>query len=166
MKLSEANYDNSKTGCCAKFNPDLWNEKEMAWDHKPFVKDHVRSLFHIPINFGQVMKRDCDLIEKASAYPKEPLWLSDENSLWSSDLYIAVEKEVPAAENCEISGKFMTKVYEGPFKDVRKWIPDMNEYVKSKGKKVEKNYIFYTTCPKCAKQYGKNYVVIFAQVAN
>ncbi len=25
-------------------------------------------------------------------------------------------------------------------------------------------YFFYTTCPKCAKAYGKHYVVLFAQV--
>jgi hypothetical protein len=25
-------------------------------------------------------------------------------------------------------------------------------------------YFFYTTCPKCAKKYGKNYVVILAQI--
>ena len=25
-------------------------------------------------------------------------------------------------------------------------------------------YFFYTTCPKCAKYYGKNYVVLVAQV--
>lgn len=25
-------------------------------------------------------------------------------------------------------------------------------------------YVFYTTCPKCAREYGKNYVVILAEV--
>jgi NMD protein affecting ribosome stability and mRNA decay len=24
-------------------------------------------------------------------------------------------------------------------------------------------YFFYTTCPKCARKYGKNYVAILAQ---
>ncbi len=27
-----------------------------------------------------------------------------------------------------------------------------------------RNFNYYTTCPKCAKKYGKNYVVILAQV--
>jgi len=27
-----------------------------------------------------------------------------------------------------------------------------------------KLYFFYTTCPRCAQKYGKNYVVILAQV--
>jgi hypothetical protein len=25
-------------------------------------------------------------------------------------------------------------------------------------------YMWYTTCPKCAKKYGKNYVTIIAQI--
>jgi len=40
----------------------------------------------------------------------------------------------------------------------------MKDYVKSKGKKIKELYFYYTTCPKCAKHYGKNYVVAFAQV--
>ena len=40
----------------------------------------------------------------------------------------------------------------------------MKDYVASKQKEVQKLYFFYTTCPKCAKVYGKNYVVLLAQV--
>ena len=40
----------------------------------------------------------------------------------------------------------------------------MNDFIKSKGKEAKKLYFFYTTCPKCAKVYGKNYTVLLAQV--
>lgn len=40
----------------------------------------------------------------------------------------------------------------------------MKDYVASKDKSLQKLYFFYTTCPKCAKHYGKNYVVLLAQV--
>ena len=40
----------------------------------------------------------------------------------------------------------------------------MDQYVTDKGLKSEKTYFFYATCPKCAKHYGKNTVVLFAQV--
>jgi hypothetical protein len=30
---------------------------------------------------------------------------------------------------------------------------------------MKKEYMWYTTCPKCAKKYGKNYVVVVGQVA-
>jgi hypothetical protein len=33
-----------------------------------------------------------------------------------------------------------------------------------KDKEIEKIYFYYTTCPKCAKLYGKNYTVIFAKI--
>ena len=33
-----------------------------------------------------------------------------------------------------------------------------------KAKEKEKIYVFYTTCPKCAKVYGKNYTVLLAKV--
>jgi hypothetical protein len=64
-----------------------------------------------------------------------------------------------------ISGTVMTKVFEGPYKNIGKWAKEMYDYVKSKGKAVDKIYFFYTTCPKCAKAYGKNYVVVFAKVS-
>jgi hypothetical protein len=36
----------------------------------------------------------------------------------------------------------------------------MNE----KSYKIKKWYMWYTTCPKCAKKYGKNYVVVIAEI--
>jgi len=47
---------------------------------------------------------------------------------------------------------------------VDSWIKEMNGYVKSKGKELKKLYFYYTACPKCAKKYGKNYVVLLAQI--
>jgi hypothetical protein len=35
---------------------------------------------------------------------------------------------------------------------------------KSKGLNITKEYMWYTTCPKCAKKYGKNYVVIVGKI--
>jgi len=35
---------------------------------------------------------------------------------------------------------------------------------KTNGFTIKKWYMWYTTCPKCAKKYGKNYVVIICQV--
>ena len=157
-------YEQSETGCCPRFNPEPWDEKQVAFQDKLFVKDHVRSFFHVPLNFGKVMVRNMERISEAKALPPEPLMLSDENSLWGADVYIAVAKEVPGAEMVRISGTFMTKVFEGPYKNVRNWVQEMKAYVESKAKEVKKMYFFYTTCPKCAELYGKNYIVILAQI--
>ena len=157
-------YEQSETGCCPRFNPQPWDEKEITFQDKLFVKDHVRSFFHIPLNFGKVMVKNMERIKEAGALVPLPLMLSDEKSLWGADIYIAVAKEVPGAEMAKVSGTFLTKVFEGPYKDVKKWIKEMRTYVESKARKIEKMYFFYTTCPKCAEYYGKNYVVILSQV--
>ena len=157
-------YEQSETGCCPRFDPKPWDEKEVKFENRLFVKDHVRSFFHIPLNFGKVMVRNMERIQEAGALAPTPLMLSDENSLWGTDIYIAVSKEVPGAEMVRISGTFLTKVFEGPYKNAWKWAQQMKEYVESKGKQAKKLYFSYTTCPACAKAYGKNYVVLFAQI--
>lgn len=157
-------YEQSETGCCPRFNPEPWDEKEVTFKDKLFVKDQVRSFLHIPLNFGQVIVRNVEKIKAADALTPEPLMLSDEKSLWSSDVYIAVSKEVPGAEMVKISGTYLTKVFEGSYGNTPKWVRSMQEFIKSRGKEAKKLYFFYTTCPKCAKFYGKNYTVLLAEV--
>jgi hypothetical protein len=157
-------YENSETGCCPRFDPGPWDEKEIAWEDKLFIKDRVKSFFHIPVNFGEVVVRNMEKIKQADALTAEPLMLSDENSLWGADIYIAVSKEVPGGEMAKISGTFVTKVFEGPYKNIRNWIGEMKSYVKGRGRDMKKLYLFYTTCPKCAKFYGKNYTVFLAEI--
>ncbi|MHC4712924.1 MAG: hydrolase [Planctomycetota bacterium] len=151
--------------CCPRFDPEPWDETEVTWQDKLFLKERVRSIFHIPINFGAVMRRSMTRIMAAGAQagPEEMVVLSDENSLWGADIYIAVSKEVPGAEMATLSGTFLCKVFEGPYSQMRKWIAQMKQYVGEKGGQLSKLYFFYTTCPKCVKKYGKNYVVLLAQ---
>lgn len=155
----------SETGCCARFVPEPWQEKEWHWDGKLFLKDRVRCLFYMPLNFGKAMVRNMDRIGEADAFPATPpLVLSDHTSRWNMDLYIEVAKEVRGAEHARLSGSFLSKVFEGPFKNTGQWCQEMAEWVRAKGKTIKRNLMYYTTCPKCAKHYGKNYVVILAQV--
>jgi hypothetical protein len=129
----------------------MWDEKEITWTEKLFVKDKVWSFLHIPLNFGQVMVRNMEKIQKAGASAKETIVLSDEKSMWGSNVYIAVEKDFPGSDSVRISGTFLTKVFEGPYKDTGKWMREMNAFVTLKGKTAKKTYLFYTTCPKCAQ---------------
>jgi hypothetical protein len=150
--------------CCPRFQPEPWEGVEVTWENKRLVKDRVRSFFHVPLNFASVMKRNLALIEAADAKAEQMMVLSDENSLWGADVYIDVSKEVPGAQMASLSGTFLSKVFEGPYKDAYRWMKEMVEYVKSQGKELKKIFCYYTTCPKCAKKYGKNYVVLLAQV--
>ena len=110
------------------------------------------------------MVKNMEKIKKANALAGEPLMLFDEKSLWGSDIYIAISKDVPGAEMEKISGVFLSKVFESPFNNIGKWMKEMQDFVKSRGKELKKVYFFYTTCPRCAKFYGKNYTVILAEV--
>ncbi len=152
------------TGCCEPFNPEPWQDKEMTWQDKLFVKDHVTSFFHIPLNMGKRIIKNMELIQKAGARAPYQLMLTDEKSLWGADIYIDVAKDVSGAQMAKLSGTFLTKVFEGPYQNAGKWAVEMKEYVKSKGEELKKLYFSYTTCPRCAKAYGKNYVVLFAQI--
>ncbi|VVB54233.1 Uncharacterised protein [uncultured archaeon] len=149
--------------CCKPFDSAKWDQKEILWENKPFIKDHVRSLFHIPLNFGQVVTRNMKKIEDSGQKSDDSIMLTDENSLWGADVYVSIDKEIPGAKIEKISGTFLTKVFEGPFGSMRKWIKEMQDYAKSKGKTPKRLLFYYTTCPKCAKKYGKNYVVILAE---
>ena len=73
-------------------------------------------------------------------------------------------RDVPGAEMASIPGTFLAQAYEGPYRNIPKWIADMKNRVADKGKTLKRLLFFYTTCPKCARKYGKNYVVLFAQV--
>lgn len=165
MKLQDTGYDNSETGCCARLDAERWDEKRHAWSEKPFLKDHIREFLHIPLNFGSVISRDHAAIEEAEAYPQEPIWLTDEVSPWGSDIYVATDRPVPGATMATLSGVFLSRVFRGPYRDVGRWISEMESYVRDEGEEVEHLYFFYAYCPKCARAFGENEVVLFAKVA-
>ncbi len=155
----------NETGCCPRFNPARWDDQEISWQDKLFVRDRVRSLFHVPLNFGRVMQRNMQGIEAAGALDPDHLMLSDENSLWGADVYIAVSKEIPGAQMERISGVFFTKAFEGPYSKARQWAKEVTTLMEQRGRPPKNLYFWYTTCPRCAKAYGENYVVLVAEHA-
>jgi hypothetical protein len=155
----------AETGCCPRFDPTKWDDKEFTWHDRPFVRDRVRSVFHIPMNFGGVMKRNMQAIEAAEAMDPDQLVLSDENSLWGADVYIAVAKDVPGARMERLSGTYLVKVFEGPYSKAGGWANDVTTHLADRGQRAKKLYFWYTTCPRCAKAYGKNYVAVVAEPA-
>jgi hypothetical protein len=154
----------TSTGCCPPFDPSTMHEREISWHDKLFVKERVHGIWHVPIDMRRKVLHAMSLIDAAHARADRPLMLSEELSPWRSELYIGVAADAPGAEIARISGTFLTRVYEGPYRDARKWCADMADYVKSKDRTLHKLYFGYVLCPSCAKAYGKNYVVLFAQV--
>jgi len=160
--------DEVKSECCPRFDPAPWEEKEHIWNEKPFIREDMRQFFHIPLPWimGRKVKRMWEAAQNADAIPNNEdfLLLAYDPSPWRSELYMTVTKDVPGSRNVKISGTFITKVFDGPYNAVPKWIKKMEAYLESINEKSLRYYIHYTTCPKCAKKYGHNYAVVFAQI--
>ena len=155
-KLPKLNIKDNPTNCCPRFLPSDWDNKEFKFDKKQFVLGHTTSFLYVPLNMGSMMKKVWGEVEKAGAYEEgEFVMLSRDLSPWKAEHYLSVSKKVPGLSNTTISGTFRTRVFEGPFKDAPKWIAEMNS---------DLVYLYYTTCPKCLKVYGKNCVVAFTKI--
>ena len=165
-KLPKYDMNHNPTGCCPRFEPQAWDDQELHFKDKLFVKAKTRSFLHIPINMGAVFKKTFGAIEEVRARRDDDfLVLSRDPSAWSGEHYFSVTREVPGQEHAHLTGEYVTKVFEGPYKDVPGWHREMESRIKDQGREAKRIYFFYTTCPKCAKHYGKNYVVAVAQTA-
>ncbi len=155
--------------CCAKFDPTPYEDKTLEWKEKPFIKESMPTFMHMPYpgKFGKVVGRMWKKIDAAGVRPenKDFVMLCCDPTPWRSELFITTTGSVPDAENVTLSGNFMTRVFDGPFRDIRKWVGEMQNWVASEGKKMDNLYFYYTTCPKCSKKWGHNYVVGFARVS-
>jgi hypothetical protein len=159
---------NQEEQCCPEFDPSPWQDQQVTWQDKLFIKETVPQFLHIPLpgTFGKAVARMWTKIEAAGAKPdtKDFIMLSAESSPWKGEIYINTTKEIPGSDNVALSGTFLTKVFDGSYNAVPKWIQQMDQYAKDKGSRVKNYYFYYTTCPKCAKKYGHNYTVLFAQI--
>lgn len=137
------------------------------WPEKPFIRDSIPAFFHLPLPFMivKMIGQMWGMAKNAVCAPEmsEFLLLAKDPSLWKSEHCLSVTGEIPGADIVTLSGEFLSKVYDGPYNVVPKWIKDITHYTAESGKEMKDLYFFYTTCPKCAKKYGHNYVVAFAR---
>lgn len=153
------------TGCCPKFNPMGWDNVKLHFEDKKFVRAVTKSAMHVPLNMGQVFTRVQENMDDVAAFDNaEMLVLSRDVSAWEAEHFFAVSRDVPGEDMVTISGDFITRVFEGPYRKAAGWVHDMEIAAKAQGKKAKTVYMFYTTCPSCAKAYGENYVVGVAQL--
>lgn len=160
---------NEEKICCPKFNPEKWDEQTFNWNNKNFIKENIPTFFHIPFYpiIGRKITKMCKMMEDAQmteANPEDVLMLFHDPNAFRSEIYLSVTGTVPNANNVNISGTFIAKTYTGAYRDVPKFIKEMNEYLEAEGKKAKDYYIHYAYCPKCAEKYGDNYMIIFAQI--
>lgn len=154
--------------CCPEFNPVPWDHKKHVWSNKLFLKDSVPEFFHIPLpsTYGKVITRMWQKATDADATPevKDFLLLAHDPSPFKGELLLAITKEIPGAEMVRLSGTFMSRVFDGPYNHVPKYMKEMDGYLASLKMKAKKYYFYYAYCPKCAKKYGHNFIVAVAEV--
>jgi hypothetical protein len=149
--------------CCPVFDPRPWNNKILTWHNKRFIKTKINTFFYMPIGFGNAMAKLQTQADKYNARI-EHLCLSKSTSMWNMEILLEVDKEIPNIENILLSGTYYSKVYKGPYSDTGKWMTDFSKLTKEKGYEVKETYMWYTTCPKCAKKQGRNHTVIIARI--
>lgn len=109
---------------------------------------------------GQTVQTDMDTVFDASIDPTSYPGINIGSNVQVSG-FLGADGTIDATR---LSGDFITRVFEGPYKNLPKWDKELVEGIAAKGKEVNQSYFFYTTCPKCAKAYGKNYVVGVAAI--
>jgi hypothetical protein len=165
-KLPAYDATDNPTGCCPRFKPEGWDEQELHFRDKLFVRAKTKSVMHVPTNMGRVFTKTFEAIERAEARDADQfVVLSHELSPWAAEHFFAVEREVRGQEMVRLSGDYRTMVFEGPYKDAPKWEKALKAALAERGEDAAETYFFYTTCPKCAKVYGVNYVVGVARIA-
>ncbi len=159
--------------CCPEFSPEKWDKKTFNWEDKQFIKETIPTLFHMPFPpmIGKKITRMMELAtsaDKIDSKKDEVLVLFQDPTAFRSNIYISTTGDVPGANNVKISGKFLAKVYDGPYNAVPKFVKDMkNMYLEKEGEKIPKDdayYIHYAYCPKCMKKYGHQYMILFASI--
>lgn len=161
--------NNEEQLCCPKFNPEKWDKKTFAWENKPFIKETVRTLFHVPFppTIDKKITGMCNLLEDskmAEPNKEDTLVLFRDPSAFRSEIYMSVTGPVEGANNATVSGTFFARVFAGGYNAVPKFIKQLNAELANEGKTPKDYYIHYAYCPKCAKKYGDNYMIIFAKV--
>jgi hypothetical protein len=159
-------YDASDnpTNCCPRFKPEGWDSQDLHFEDKLFVVTETKSVMHVPLNMGKVFSKTFEAITNADALDMDQcIVLSREISPWAAEHFFAVNKSVPGEDMDRLSGDFHTMVFEGPYSDMKHYHEQLIESVGGDKHNPPDTYFFYTTCPKCVKAYGKNYIVGFVE---
>ncbi|MDD4374462.1 MAG: hypothetical protein PHG67_11135 [Bacteroidales bacterium] len=155
--------------CCPKFEIEKWEGKTFKWENKRFIIETIPTFFHIPIPpmIGKMVNKMHELAEKFDATipdKTEALILFRDPSAFKSEIYYSVTKEVEGANITTISGSFVTKVFDGPYNNIPGYIKEMEKYLSERNQFAKDYYVHYAYCPKCAKESGHNYMILFALV--
>ena len=163
--VPEMDNDGNTTACRPRFSPVGWDGRHLHFEDKLFVHAKNRSLLHFPLNMGKMFARVQAHIKDAGAQDPEGYFvLSRDLSPAEGEHFLAVTGDVPGEDMATLSGDFITRVFEGPYRKAKDWVHEMETAAAAVAKTASAVYMFYTTCPRCARAYGRNYVIGVAEV--
>lgn len=154
--------------CCMEFDTVKYDNKTHRWKNKKFVKDSVFAFFTKPFGVDKKVAEMKTKIEEwrwiTRTRPENVLVLFNAANSFKWEIYISIDNYVDWMNYVELSWVYFSKVYDASFDTANKLMEDMEEYLKKKGKDAHNYYIHYAYCPDCAKHYGNNYTVLFAEI--
>lgn len=154
--------------CCPEFDPQKWDLKTFDWDKLPFIKESIPTFFHMPFPpmIGKKMTKMMKVVEEAKVELPLQDWLVlfHDPHAFKSEILMQVKNPIDGANNVNLTGTFMAKVFDGPFSAIRRFFKEFDAYIEGEGKKAKDYYVHYATCPKCAKERGHNFMIFFAEI--
>ncbi len=167
MSLPATYTNRNETECCAFPNIDQWDKQHFTFHDQHFIRAYTHSFLFMPLNMGKVMKQlnETVMMSNSDLPSENAIILSRDISPWKAEQLYGVSRPIDGQDNVSLNGEFISMVFEGPYRNVKNWYKEIQKYVVNKGHRAEQIYFFYTTCPKCSKHYGKNYVIALAQIS-
>ncbi len=163
MEINETPFydaSDNRTGCCPFFHHAGWDNADLHFRDKLFLRAITHNLSYVPRNMGKVFSRVQSVIRAAGAEtPERRLVLSRDLSAFTREHLFAVDRPVPGQEMVTLTGDFVTRLFEGPYSALIGWYDQLELLARGRGGEPGRIYFFYTTCPKCQKAYGQNPVV-------
>jgi hypothetical protein len=165
-KLPSYTQEDIVTGCCPVFHPEEYDQKVFDFKDIDFISAKSKTFLHMPLNLGKVMTETQKAIDvNEAALKQQYLILSKDTSAFKTSHLFAVSKEVINHPVVKLSGEYEARVFDGQYQEVPKFMKLLDTEIQNKHKVIEDQWIFYTTCPKCAKVYGHNYMVFFTKTS-
>ncbi len=151
-------YDASDnlTGCCPRFKPEGWDDQRLHFNNKPFVEVKTKSLMQIPLNMGRIFEKTFKAIEDAGALDeKQAIVLSRDLSPWAAEHLFAVTKDVQGEKLTRLTGEYRSKVFEGPYRNAKKWAAAFESNLKAEGLSADKIYFSIQHVPNAQSAMAK-----------
>lgn len=118
MDLPNTYTDINETGCCAVPNIDAWDDKEVQFDNKLFVRMHTKSILFIPLNMGKIMTALQRVVTAHDVAPpqQDAMILGRDISPWKAEQLYHVIAPIKGFDIVALNGTFYLKSSRGRIK--------------------------------------------------